>query len=334
VFLIKSRSVMMMIANPNSTCERARRYYYEYYEHLCGAMQESIPRRIVAHIEECAYCKGEVKRLSVMLSEAQASADETSSRRDFVTATNLRLHYLYVGAFVRCETVRPFLPSFAVPALAMRVPTPITVHIDKCEQCAQDLKVVRSLNLTDKQLYRLGELFAEEAEFDSEVCVETRSVLDSGGLSIFKDGSAERLRHLCVCPECRRLLEECWERMGEDLSESFERSWVPCDVVSAADVFDCVVPYGFGPEQGEDASFCKSVMSHVLNCPKCRQKMEGVRKAVYGIMEREESGVVTCYRAGESEQASVASGGDNLYEDWPPNPVRVPRLARHAGTGL
>jgi hypothetical protein len=291
---------------------------------------ESIPQGILAHISNCEYCRGEVERLRIMLAEAEEPADRKGRQTAFVTGANLRLHYSYVGAFVRCETVRPFLPGMAVPAPAMRVPTPITVHLDKCEQCAKDLEAIRSLDLTNVQLYRLGGLFAQEADVHGDRCAETRRAVDSGTLSVFSAGSAATFRHLCACPGCRTLLEKYWERMGEKLSDNVERSWVPCDAVSAAGVFDCVVPYGFDAEHDADASFRRSVMSHVLNCPKCREKMEGVRKAVYGIMEREESGVVTCCKVEESARASVPSGGDDLYEDWPIDVQVLGRARREA----
>ncbi|MHC4623467.1 MAG: hypothetical protein ACYS4W_06145 [Planctomycetota bacterium] len=306
-----------MIADRKSTCEQARPYYYEYCEDLCAGAEEPVPAGILAHINTCEFCKGEVERLKVILAEGEASADEGAGRQVCITTDNLRLHFSYVGAFVKCDTVRAFLPSMVIPALAVRVPTPITVHVDKCEQCASDLERIRNLDLSGVQLYRLGQLFAEQAAADSGACAETRNFVEAGESSILEGPPAGTLRHLCACPECRELLKKYWDRMAEEFPESVERSWVPCDGVSRADVFDCVVPYGSEPGRQGHGSFRKSVMSHVMHCATCRDKMEQVRSAVYGIMEREESGVVTCYKVEDAAQVSAARGADESYKDWP-----------------
>jgi len=38
---------------------------------------------------------------------------------------------------------------------------------------------------------------------------------------------------------------------------------------------------------------------------------------VYGILERKESGIVTCFKVDESARDSIVGSPDDLYEDWP-----------------
>ena len=121
----------MIAVNPNSMCEQARAYYYDY---LCGEAREHIPAEMLAHIDKCRFCQAEVGRLKSMLAEAEACATEGTRQTTSTVVANLRLHFAYTGARVACNTVKPFLPSLAIPALDVGVPTPITVHLDKCRQ--------------------------------------------------------------------------------------------------------------------------------------------------------------------------------------------------------
>jgi predicted anti-sigma-YlaC factor YlaD len=130
----------MIAVNPNSICEQARAYYYDY---LRGEAREHIPLEMLAHLDKCRFCRAEVGRLKSMLAEAEARATEGTRQTTSTVVANLRLHFAYTGARVACNTVKPFLPSLAIPALDVGVPTPITVHLDKCQQCANDLEVIR-----------------------------------------------------------------------------------------------------------------------------------------------------------------------------------------------
>jgi hypothetical protein len=73
----------------------------------------------------------------------------------------LKLHFAYVGKPVTCNVVKPFLPTLFEPALEVSIPTPITVHLDSCRQCSEELETIRKLNLNHEQLRQLCSLFAE-----------------------------------------------------------------------------------------------------------------------------------------------------------------------------
>jgi hypothetical protein len=303
----------------NSICNKAQAYYYDY---LCGGPRESIPKETVAHIDKCRCCQAEVDQLKAVVAEAEERCDGTSAQTSTATVTNLRLQFAYTGALVSCDTVRPFLPSLAIPALEVRVPTPITVHLDKCRQCSSDVETIRQLRLTEKQLFRLGQLFAERPCVDTNVCASAQEVLGSVGLMLFEGVSAETLRHLCICSACRRLLYEYREDRVQKVLGSLEGPPSACAAVSDTDVFDYVVPYGMDPDSDQYATFRESLTSHLINCAECLSKVQELHDIVYGILERRESGVVTRYDVDDRASWSAGGDADNTYKRWPIN-VRV-----------
>jgi hypothetical protein len=304
----------MITVDPNSVCEQAKTYYYEY---LCGEPRENVPTKIGVHIDKCGSCQAEVERLKVILAEGEEDTVKSARQRTTALATNMRFHFAYMRAFVGCDTVKLFLPSLAIPALEISVPTPITVHLDKCQQCASDLERIRQLKLTAKQLGRLGQLFAEESRFDTNVCAETQKAIASVGAMAFENTSPAILKHLCVCSECRKLLYEDRKSRSETILKNLKQSPIACDSVSATDIFDYVVLYGIDPDRDQPAMSHRSSTSHLINCPRCLGEMQKLHETVYGILERQESGIVTCFKLDESARSSAVGSPDDLYEDWP-----------------
>jgi hypothetical protein len=295
-------------------CEQAQGYYYAY---LCEGAQESAPREILTHIGECPLCKAEVNRLKAELAGTDGDADRSIGQRTSLVIANLKLHFAHTGALVNCGTVRPFLPSLADPAFEVGVPTPITVHLDKCQQCSDDLETICQLKLTHKQLCRLGQLFAEEFGVGEELCTKAQTAISAVGDCAFEGTSVDILRHFCVCPDCRELLYKYRRSKAEKLSWSAEQSVIPCDAVSAIDTFDYVVLYGLDPEKDEYTTFRPALTSHLTNCRKCLGKMLELHNTVYDILQRAESGIVTCFKADDATQHSIVSNPDEIYKDWP-----------------
>ncbi|MHC4362092.1 MAG: hypothetical protein ACYSTZ_04640, partial [Planctomycetota bacterium] len=322
----------MIAFDPNSICNKAQAHYYDY---LCGGARESIPEEMVAHIDNCRCCQAEVNQLKAVVAGAEERGDSTSAQATTATVTNLRLQFAYAGALVSCDTVKPFLPSLAVPALGVRVPTPITVHLDRCRQCSSDVETIRQLRLTEKQLFRLGQLFAEGPTVDANVCARAQEVLGSVGLMLFEGISAETLRHLCICPACRRLLYEYREGRVQKILESLEGPPSACAAVSDTDVFNYVVPYGMDSDSDQYATFRESLTSHLINCAGCLSRVQKLHNIVYGILERRESGIVTRYDVSTTSR-SATGDADHTYRQWPIN-VRVldkSRPARPAFTSM
>jgi hypothetical protein len=304
----------MIAFDPNSTCEQAKAHYYEY---LFGDTKECVSTHMLGHIDRCSSCQAEVRRLKVILAEGEEQTVGNATQTTTAITTYLRFHFVYLRAFVDCKTLKLFLPSLAIPALEVSVPTPITVHLDNCQKCTSDLKAIRRLKLTSKQLGRLGQLFAEEPGIDAHICSEARNAIASVGAVVFEGISAEILRHLCVCPQCRKLLYQDRESRSEKLPRNSDQSPMPCDAVSPADIFDYVIPYGIEPDHDPQVMFPKSLTSHLINCPRCLDKMQKLHDTVYSILERHESGVVTYYEICDSGKESTVSSSDGLYKDWP-----------------
>jgi len=296
-------------------CEQARPYYYDY---LCGEGEKCFPAEVLAHVSQCGFCQDEVNRLKIVLAETEEHAAESTGQINSAIATNLRLHFAYIGTSVTCNTVRPSLPSLADPLLEVGVPTPITVHLDKCQQCANDLETVRRLNLTHKQLCRLGQLFAEKPSEDTISCSQAGTGILAVASMVFRETNAEVLKHLCTCPNCREVLYQYREAVrGELLQDQRAQNKFPCEAVSAADIFDYCFPYGIDPTNDQYAKFRESLTSHARSCPTCLGKMQELHKTVYGILERQESGIVTCFKVDESARDSIAGSPDDVYKDWP-----------------
>ncbi len=299
---------------PKPICKQAQAYYYAY---LHSQPQEHISTEIFAHIDKCHFCRAGVNRLKIILAESEKHTVESTGQTNSTITTNLRLHFAYTGVSVTCGTVRPFLPSLADPTLEIGVPTPITVHLEKCQQCANDLETIRQLNLTHKQLHRLGQLFAEEFAVDAQTCAKAQNAIDSAGAIDFKGISTETLQHLSLCPDCRKRLYNERKTISKNLPQNIKQSPIPCDAICAADIFDYVVPYGINPDRDRYAMFRKSLTSHLINCPICLDKMQKLHDAVYSILERQESGIVTCFKLGNSARDSIVSNPDEAYEGQP-----------------
>ncbi|MDH4239053.1 MAG: hypothetical protein OEW48_05790 [Phycisphaerae bacterium] len=304
----------MIAFDPNSTCEQAKAHYYDY---LFGDTKECVSTHMLGHIDGCSSCQAEVRRLKVILAEGEDQTAGSARQATTAITTYLRFHFVYLRAFVDCKILKLFLPSLAIPALEVSVPTPITVHLDNCQKCTSDLKAIRRLKLTSKQLGRLGQLFAEEPGINAHICSEAQNAIASVGAMVFEGASPEILRHLCICPECRKKLYEDRRGRSEKLPRNSEQTPMPCDAVSPADIFDYVIPYGIEPDHDPHVMFRKSLTSHLINCPRCLDKMQKLHDTVYSILERQESGIVTCYEiCGPGQESTDSSYGD-LYRDWP-----------------
>ncbi len=303
-----------MIAHNDLLCRQAKSYYYDFlYSESC----EPIPEYITTHIENCQRCQKQVNQLKEVLTQANAFESQ-QKQYDSAAIEMLKLHFAYMGGEVTCNVVKPFLPGLLDPALEIRIPTPITTHLDNCRQCSEDLEIIRGLNLNHKQLRRLSQLFAEKPAKDSINCSQARAAILAVVTMAFRKTNAETLKHLCVCHDCRKLLYQYRETVQKELLHNkMTRKEFPCEKVSAADVFDYAVPYGIDPANDQYAKFRKSFTSHAATCPDCLAKMQQLHNTVYAISERAESEVVTIYHIDESAKAEVFAESDNLYAGFP-----------------
>jgi hypothetical protein len=303
----------MIAHNPKSLCREAELYYYDF---LCDESRRLIPEPIVNHVEQCQCCLGQISQLEAVLSQADGPESERVQVGSTVT-TMLKLHFAYIGKPVTCNIVKPFLPTLLDRILGMRIPTPIVTHLCDCQQCSEDLDIIRCLNLSREQLCRLSQLFADKPVGSNISCTEAQNAIPSIVSMIFSETDSEVLKHLCTCPICRKLVYKERQKLCDGLPEYTSSPEFPCGSVSTSDFFDYVVPYGIDPANDQYAKFRKSFTSHVTNCPNCLAKMQELHKTVYRICERAESEVITVYHVDESAKAKAVSETEDLYAGFP-----------------
>jgi len=206
----------------------------------------------------------------------------------------------------------------AVPALEVGVPTPITVHLDKCQQCANDLEAIRQLNLTHKQLCRLSQLFADQLAEGPVSCSQAQTAISPVVAMTLSKIDAEVLKHLCICSNCREQLYRCRETVRAELPPNETAGGkFPCEEASATDLFDYCLPYGIDPAHNQYAKFRPAFTSHAATCPTCLAKMQQLHSTVSTIAERPDSEVVTHFTVEEQINRGVKCESDDLYADWP-----------------
>jgi len=303
----------MIAHGPKSLCKEAELYYYDF---LCDESRRLIPEPIVKHIEQCLHCREQINHLEAVLSQADG-LESQQGRVDSAITTMLKLHFAYIGKPVTCNIVKPFLPTLLGRALGIRIPTPIVTHVCDCQQCSEDLDIIRCLNLSREQLCRLSQLFADKPVGSNISCTEAQNAIPSVVPMVFSETDSEVLKHLCTCPICRKLVYKERQKLCDSLPEYVPSPGFPCESASASDFFDYVVPYGIDPANDQYAKFRESFTLHVTNCPNCLAKMQELHKTVYGICERAESDVVTIYQIDESAKAQATSETEELYAGFP-----------------
>ncbi len=297
----------MISQNPHSNCTNARLYYYDF---LSERTRPGIPETALDHIRHCYDCQAEVERLEVLLAHADENAGSEQHRRDSAVTTLLKLHFAHAEAPVTCGMVKPFLASLADPVLELRVPTPITMHVDKCRACSDDLLTLRDLHLTHKQLCRLGQILADEPAEDTGICSKARTAIPAVVSMVFRETNAETLKHLCICPECRKHLYRRREAVRQKLPPGqAAQDEFPCDAVSASDVYDYALPYGIDPADDQYAEFRGGFTSHVSTCPDCLARVQQLHRIISDVAERAESDVVTVYHLDESARDEACPPG-------------------------
>lgn len=307
----------MIVPNFDSLCRQAEPYYY----FLFSESYELIPASILSHFEHCQHCQEQVNQLGYLLSQAKGFIDLEPGQVSGAIAIMMNLHFAHIDKPVTCRIVKPFLPSLLDPALEIRMPTPITAHIDNCRQCSEDLGTIRKLNLGRKQLRRLSQLLSERLGEDNVSCSKARAAIFAVVHMAFQETTEEVLKHLCTCPNCRKALYEFRDVMRKEYEEiqhgGIDQEVFPCEKVPITDIFDYVVPYGLDPAADQYAKFRKPLTSHMRACPTCLAKMQQLHTTVYRIAERPESDVVTIFHIDESAKAKAATESKDAYAGFP-----------------
>jgi hypothetical protein len=324
----------MVCFGPDASCKDAELYYYQY---LCDPHEASIPPGIADHIRRCPYCRAQVDQLTAAIAPEDSCGGGRETDAGVIDA--LILHFAHIGEDVGCAQVRSFLPVLLIPSTKIRIPTPITVHLDDCRQCREDMASLANLDLSDEQLARLGRLYAAGVVEDPGMCRRVRPKIHAHGPAWLEQTDPQERDHVCACPRCRERVYRRRERIAAGhVREQSDPGAVVCSDISTADLFDCVVPYGLpeGPRQTVLAQ--DAVRAHLMVCPDCAERMQELHRTVYGIAERADSGVTTTYTTADAAP-QVPEHAGSLYDGYPvhvnvvhrePAPVggRLPSIIR------
>jgi hypothetical protein len=292
-------------------CTDVELYYYDY---VCG-LDADIPQAVADHIRQCAHCRTQIRQLEAAV--AQSETQDCQGRGDEHVLGALNLHFAHLGEDITCAGAKSFLPPLLLPSLEIRIPTPITVHVDHCHQCAEDLEAIRELELRPEQLARLSQLFAATPGNSPERCRRTRAKTWAFACASFEGIDVRTLDHMCICPHCRRRVYRYREKIlaGRQPGDTIPGIHL-CDGISMADLFEWVVPYGRTGDDIEDVVLADEVMpAHLQACPECIEKMQTLHRTIYGIAERVDSGVSTVYTT--DSQAQTSGGAESLYCGYP-----------------
>jgi len=216
----------------------------------------------------------------------------------------LDLHFHCLGERVACSQVKPCLPGLLAPSVHLRIPTPITVHIDQCHECSADLGALRKLALDAGQLARLQWLYSQRPGNHPLLCCRARARIRE-----FVTGAWERieervLEHLCTCPQCRAEVYVYRQYLLDEGLTPQEQPGVSdacCRDGGIGDLFDYVVPSRHAERPDT---------SHVGTCRPCLEKIQRLHRVIYGVAERPESGVTTVYTTVDDADPMVTQPED------------------------
>ncbi len=317
----------MVAFDENRGCEEAAAYYHDF---LLDPSDPSIPGPVIDHLGACEHCRGQVRHWGEVLAEAEGEPGRTVADKALIA--ELQLHFEHLGRPLSCGQVKPLLPGLLIPSLRIRIPTPVTVHVDHCAECAADLATLRGLGLNSEQLTRLTRLYAEISAGDSRTCQKAQSRVGTLGSVSLEDVEDEVLRPLCICRKCR---DRAYESRQEWLDGRRDRPDTGdiCDSeISIADLFDYVVPNGRAGAEDSRARRQKGTGEHLRSCPRCLEKLQALHRAVYGIADRGDSNVATLYTTKPIDQ-EVPEDAENLYAGHPINVEVVHRTPDPLGEG-
>ena len=293
----------MITSNSNLSCEDAALHYYDI---LIAEDNAAIPAEVLSHIQNCNLCQNEINRLCEKLK------DKSNSKFNEIITTNLQIQYSYLGTEVGCDQVRPFLPGLADRALETRVLTPITAHLDNCKQCSDDLEIIRKLNLNNTQACKLGQLFAEKFDADSDLCNQSSRAIPAIARLDFMGVPEQVLKHICLCHCCRKMLADKWHQQIGSVRDNLRQQFSK-EHVSDHELLCFAVPY-----LTKHRDISDHVASHTIKCAKCFKRLLNLHHTIFEIYSRPQSGTVTRMVINPCSQNSTGVEAENAE-----NPLRI-----------
>ena len=175
----------MSTSEIESICQKSMIYYYDYL----SSARDQVPDDVCDHIAECAYCQKELLALQHIDEQSDADSTLTSAQ-----TTHLELHFALAYQPIKCSTIKAFLPVLAIPGQQVTIATPVTTHLEHCDQCSEELKTLKELDLSVLQYGLVSQMFSshsiESPEAFSasqmEVVSEMLNRSDSGIVTCFR----------------------------------------------------------------------------------------------------------------------------------------------------
>lgn len=290
---------MTVWGKSESLCQKAQEYYYEILCHNDAAVPEAITR----HVEGCSFCREQIRRLQEALAQGDSKANSSQGPENNGAIEALSRHFEFLGERVHCSQVKPFLPELLISSRRIRIPTPITVHMDNCPECGRDMASIRELGLGAGQLSRLSQFYGRVADPGPLQCPSAQRA--AAGLAAFSlDGADSRtLDHISLCRHCRTWVYQQRARAMADRNARAGRPDVlACNDVSTADLFDFVLPFGLDPVAlGRTSGRRDAVATHVRACPRCMETVQSLHRTLYAVAERADSALCTVCRTDEND---------------------------------
>ena len=197
--------------NIHSECLQYSPYLYDY---LCNNRND-IPAPALTHIAQCAQCTAEIGVLEAELKMCDASTDNAN---EAARLANLELHFAYIGKEVGCSEVKPFLASMVSSSLPMKIPTPITVHVDSCTACSKDMKTIRDMALPGKQLFKVGCVLASFASHVPGNADISNKIVDALTAVACEGSQIDKLAMIVKRPESR--IRTCYSIKDENTGQA------------------------------------------------------------------------------------------------------------------
>ncbi len=320
----------MLTDNLTTDCVNAMPYYYNFINNEEG---KYIPEKVLQHISICQNCRAEINRLKDMLTHPdEHCSNKEASKNSYITGI-LRLHFAYMGKSVNCSTVKQFLPMLTVPSLQIKIPTPITVHVDHCQICSDDLATLKKLGLSQNRLIRFAQFLAINP-FRKSISCRLAQTSAPAVLSLASDQkNPEFLIHLNACTHCRKFLYQYWESARKKLMhKEWAKNRFACRQLSQTELFDYCFPHDLDLSALPNTKSRKAVTLHLRQCPTCLDRMLHLHRTLYGIADRPNSEIITQYALQQEVNVPSEADSRDFYHDWPVN-VKVVDNAKRKATG-
>jgi hypothetical protein len=148
-------------------CQQAEMHYYTCLEQDVS----DIPDEVLQHLNTCDHCAEQMARLSAVIKQVDSQAKPA--------VDVLPLHHRLMDQWVCCDHVKPFIPLLVMKGQTISVVTPVTAHVDRCPDCANDYQTFLGLGLSADQLKDASRFLAGQSveSFDNES--ETKTVLEA-----------------------------------------------------------------------------------------------------------------------------------------------------------